>query len=100
MVYGRKRWVLVSPGKTQNTKELPGGKGVPAYKWFQDSFPLWKRDFGEHLVEFYQEEGEVVYVPDNWGHALLNVEPCIGVSKQLGTFQWKEGVPQPIVDLL
>ena len=30
----------------------------------------------EHIVEFYQEEGEVVYVPDNWGHALINLEPC------------------------
>ena len=36
-----------------------------------------------HLIEFTQEEGEVVYVPDNWAHAVLNLEPCVGVSKQV-----------------
>ena len=99
IVYGRKRWVLFTPGKLQDTHELPGGE-VPAYDWFKDSYPIWREKMGEHLVEFNQEEGEIVLLPDNWGHAIVNLEPCIGVSKQMGTFTWKDGVPAEVTDMM
>ena len=56
----------------------------------------------KHILEFYQEEGEVVYVPDNWGHALINYEPCVGVSKQIGEFKWPggDGVPEGVAKML
>ena len=44
--------------------------------------------------------GEVLYVPDNWGHNVLNLEPSIGISKQMGTFTWKDGLPDSVLDLL
>ena len=37
-----------------------------------------------NIWEFTQEAGEVVYVPPNWGHAILNLEPSVGVSLQVG----------------
>ena len=55
---------------------------------------------GAHLLEFQQEAGEIVYVPDNWGHAILNLQPCAGVSKQMGTFTWKDGPPEQVTDLM
>ena len=92
--------MLFTPGKLQDTHELPGGE-VPAYDWFKDSYPIWRAKFGnEHLFEFVQEEGEVVYVPDNWGHNVLNLEPSVGISKQMGTFTWKDGLPDSLLNLL
>jgi hypothetical protein len=83
----------------QDSADLPGGE-VPAFEWFRDSYPIWREKFADHLIEFYQEEGEVVYVPDNWGHAIMNLEPCVGVSKQLGTFRYPFGVPDSVATLI
>lgn len=99
LVFGRKRWILLTPGKMQDNDDLPGGE-VPAFEFFRDSYPIWKDKFADHLIEFYQEEGEVVYVPDNWGHAIMNLEPCVGVSKQIGTFWYPTGVPDSVTRLL
>lgn len=131
-------------------------------------YPIWRSNFADHLVEFYQEEGqwqqlsprprrfgfvwwtrvqrwngephrcrsgmhssaaacycliyadvrwifhplrlfppyptgrkgEVVYIPDNWGHAIMNLEPSVGVSKQIGTFRYPLGVPDSVAKLL
>lgn len=35
-------------------------------------------------IEFEQNEGEVLYIPFGWGHAVLNLEPVIGVARQVG----------------
>lgn len=39
-------------------------------------------------------------MPDNWGHALINYEPCIGVSKQVGEFKWNDGIPDSVLTML
>lgn len=61
LVHGRKRWLLVPPGVKQDSYELPAGQ-VPAFEWYRDSYPIWRKKMKKHLLEFYQEEGEVVYV--------------------------------------
>ena len=68
--------------------------------WYNLSYPLWRAKMGAHLLEFIQEEGEIVYVPDNWAHNVINLEPTVGVSKQLGTFTWPDGVPAELEGLL
>jgi len=99
LVYGRKRWLILTPGKLQDSHELPAGQ-VPAYEWFRDSSPIWRSKLAGHIIEFTQEEGELVYIPDTWGHAILNLEPCIGVSKQIGKFTWPDGLPDSVVELM
>ena len=79
---------------------LPPCRQVPAFEWFRDSAWAWRKQLGGHIIEFTQEAGEVVYVPDNWAHAVINLEPSIGVSKQMGTFQFPEGVPDSVNALL
>jgi len=95
IVHGRKRWLMVSPGKLQDTNKLPAGQ-VPSFEWYKSSYPIWREQLGSHLVEFIQEEGELVFVPDLWGHAIINLEPTVGISKQIGTFAWPEGIPDVI----
>ena len=40
LVHGRKRWLILTPGKLQGS-QLPAGQ-VPAFEWFRDSSPLWR----------------------------------------------------------
>eukprot|EP00729_Bicosta_minor_P007432 gene7432-22514_t len=93
LVRGRKQWVLfpadvLSPeGVSQN---------MPALEWFRTHLPK-LRNAGM-VVEFVQEAGEVVLVPDNWGHAVLNLEPSIGVAKQMGSWDFK--VPNVVQDFV
>ena len=38
-------------------------------------------------LEFEQHAGQTVFVPFGWGHAVINLEPTIAISKQLGTLR-------------
>ncbi|CAE7353452.1 jmjd4 [Symbiodinium sp. CCMP2456] len=65
---GRKRWWLVPPSEAAFSRCHPldaMDMGTSA-KSVKDCF--------EGACVFEQEEGDIVYVPDMWGHAVLNLE--------------------------
>ncbi|CAE7356930.1 jmjd4 [Symbiodinium necroappetens] len=65
---GRKRWWLVPPSEAAFSRCHPLDAldmGTTA-KSVKDCF--------EGACVFEQEEGDIVYVPDMWGHAVLNLE--------------------------
>ena len=35
-------------------------------------------------LEFLQNAGDVVFVPQGWIHAVLNVQPVVGIAQQIG----------------
>jgi hypothetical protein len=60
---------------------------MPALEFFTDILPtMTKRN--EEIYEFIQEEGEIVFVPDHWGHAVLNLEPSVGASRQMPRWRY------------
>lgn len=69
LVFGRKRWIMVSA----NVFDRDFSQGANAYEWFEKAYPLMKDD--PNVYEFIQEPGEVVWVPQGWSHATLNLEP-------------------------
>ena len=56
--------------------------GMPVREWANDVLPGLR---GKRCapLELEQREGEVLYIPHQWGHAVLNLEPVIGVAQQL-----------------
>lgn len=46
-------------------------------------------------MQFDQQEGEVVFVPQLWGHAVLNLEPVLAISQQIGAFTGFYDEPMP-----
>jgi hypothetical protein len=34
------------------------------------------------IEQILQEEGDLVFVPEGWGHAVLNLEPSIAVAAE------------------
>jgi len=81
---GRKRWALYPSGgwgaegnnwsppgvKTQQTAEGLQGEAPSAYEWWSHIYPTLPVE--ERPLEFYQEAGQVVFVPRGWWHAVVN----------------------------
>ncbi|CAE7233381.1 JMJD8 [Symbiodinium natans] len=65
---GRKRWWLVPPSEAAFSRLHP----LDALDMGTSANSA--RDCLEGACVFEQEEGDVVYVPDMWGHAVLNLE--------------------------
>jgi hypothetical protein len=76
LVYGRKRWFLYPPDSThQNTKEV--------IHWMSDMHATRSEllfEGGEVAFECVQQAGDMLFVPEPWGHAVLNLELSIGVA--------------------
>ena len=87
LVFGSKRWLLWPPGLLQDSKV---NVSMPAIEFFTAGLPDLIKSAGNEVYEFTQREGEVVFIPDSWGHAVLNLEPCIGVSRQLNAYAFDD----------
>jgi hypothetical protein len=85
LVHGRKRWIMWAPSVL---KEHDVNVTMPAVEFFTDVLPIMTKR-NEQIYEFIQEAGEIVFVPDQWGHAVLNLEPSVGASRQLP--RWRYG---------
>lgn len=68
LVYGRKHWYVVPPAFSFSSKLHPTvwleNEPTPAYP----------------VLQCTQEEGDLIYVPDMWGHAIVNAEDSIGYA--------------------
>ncbi|XP_054849636.1 jmjC domain-containing protein 8 [Eublepharis macularius] len=77
VIFGRKRWFLYPPEKTP---EFHPNKTT--LSWLLDTYPFlppWERP-----VECTVHPGEVLYFPDRWWHATLNLDTSVFISTFLG----------------
>ncbi|XP_067859417.1 jmjC domain-containing protein 8 isoform X2 [Heptranchias perlo] len=77
VIYGRKRWFLYPPGKMPEFHP-----NRTTLSWMFDTYP--------HLSEVDKpmectiHPGEVLYFPDRWWHATLNIDTSVFISTFLG----------------
>lgn len=64
-VSGKKKWFVFTPGKTLYSRKT-------IKRWVEEDYPNMKEE--DRPLECLQKKGDVVYVPLDWGHAVLNVE--------------------------
>ena len=90
LVYGRKRWFLFPP------------LSVPYGPESGLSMPQWVREVYDkpgalrvRPLECVQQAGEVMFVPAEWHHGILNLEDSVGVAVQMGHFDMNDH-PSPI----
>ncbi|CAK0849712.1 unnamed protein product [Prorocentrum cordatum] len=83
-LYGRKRWLLYPPDGNP-----PGGmKGDwPVYDWLTVVYPNLSADRAP--LECIQEPGDVLYIPEGWYHAVLNLADSVALSAQHDGFSNK-----------
>ena len=104
LMEGTKRWVVAEPeisrALLQQTLQHPVARVTPMSKsrhntghslrsWFEYDWPAWRDTMqaeGREWYEFEQNEGDIVYVPQGWGHAALNLEThTVAVTQNLVT---------------
>jgi len=86
VTHGKKHWVLFEP---KETKKVVKGKDVTkkgeddeAIMYFDFILPRIKRAHPELKVyEGIQGPGEVIFVPGDWWHGVLNTEDCVAVTQ-------------------
>uniref|UniRef100_A0A8D2L4N6 Jumonji domain containing 8 n=1 Tax=Varanus komodoensis TaxID=61221 RepID=A0A8D2L4N6_VARKO len=77
VIFGRKRWFLYPPEKTPEFHP-----NRTTLSWLLHTYPLlppWERP-----VECTIHPGEVLYFPDRWWHATLNLDTSVFISTFLG----------------
>jgi len=78
LAYGAKRWTLLPPRDAVYS-------ALPAREWHAAGGPAGLRGEGRTVVECVQRAGDVLYVPDGWGHAVLNLQPSVGFAAEVAT---------------
>ena len=85
LVFGSKHWFLYPPGTRADSRQPPRGQpphgmgGV--WHWATEVFPT--LPLAERPIECTQLAGEVMFVPQGWAHATLNIGETVGVGGQL-----------------
>ncbi|XP_023567219.1 jmjC domain-containing protein 8 isoform X2 [Octodon degus] len=77
VIYGRKHWFLYPPEKTP---EFHPNKTT--LTWLRDIYPVLAPS--EKPLECTIQAGEVLYFPDHWWHATLNLDTSVFISTFLG----------------
>ncbi|MBN3315385.1 JMJD8 protein, partial [Atractosteus spatula] len=77
VIYGRKRWFLYPPEKQPHFHP-----NRTTLSWVMESYPELPPD--EKPVECTIRPGEVLYFPDRWWHATLNLDTGVFISTFLG----------------
>lgn len=89
-LYGKKKWFLAKP-TTKNEKileefkyDINNKKIVSVKDWFKEKSELLINQLEEsELINL--EENEILYIPDGYYHAVLNLETTLGIA-----FSWEK----------
>lgn len=76
-MYGARHWFLAAPHNTMNQVQS-------TFDWLREwqAPPPEERD--ERVMRCEQRAGDLIYVPQQWWHATLNVQESVGFAQQLG----------------
>ena len=92
-LFGRKRWLLYAPEDTPPRLYPPQELGIR--RWIHDFLPSLlspsaKRQPGEKPpLSCVVEAGDLIYIPDGWYHATVNLGEGVGVAAQSVVAQTK-----------
>ncbi|KAM9179066.1 jmjC domain-containing protein 8 isoform 2-T2 [Mergus octosetaceus] len=77
VIFGRKRWFLYPPDKTPHFHP-----NETTLAWLQHTYPTLPP--AERPLECTVRPGEILYFPDRWWHATLNLDTSVFISTFLG----------------
>jgi hypothetical protein len=88
VVAGRKRWAIYTGEDAEQTTALVAagyreyGSGAQATDWFANAWPTVQQRVAR-TWELEQSAGDVVFVPAQFLHAVVNLEPALGFTIEL-----------------
>ena len=74
LLYGQRRWFLFPPNEAFYTKQH-------ALDWYRDDVMSHSNEDGTYLG-CTQDSGDLLYIPDMWGQAVLNIKESVGFSQE------------------
>ncbi|NXU80749.1 JMJD8 protein, partial [Oreotrochilus melanogaster] len=77
VIFGRKRWFLYPPDHTPHFHP-----NETTLAWLHHTYPTLPR--AQRPLECTLRPGEVLYFPDRWWHATLNLDTSVFISTFLG----------------
>lgn len=78
LVYGQKHWYLFPPYKYH------GPVDVPMTEWVQTWYSRLSNTTGRSaLLQCTQQSGELLYIPSNYVHGVLNLQFSVGVAVEV-----------------
>ena len=92
LCHGLKRWFFVAPEDAPlvpaSLDRAPQYYGTPALSWLRGDYATLASDASPvSVLEVIQRPGDVVWVPDGWAHATLNLAPSVGFAVEVG-YRW------------
>ena len=80
-LFGRKQWLLAPFEHTPSLSEIDGLElALPIAEWVRDVLPALPR--ATRPLRCVVRPGELLYVPEQWYHATLNLGHSVGVAAQ------------------
>lgn len=70
LIYGQKRWFLYPPNRAFYSKEH-------VWDWWKETYQK-----SPDALECVQYPGDLVFVPDMWGHAVINLREGVGMASE------------------
>jgi len=92
LISGRKRWALYPPRSVDKATIKPRGVGLDgeSVTWFNKMYPKttteeWRSRGLPPPIDVIQHPGEIMFVPDGWWHAVLNIDDTMAVTQNFAT---------------
>uniref|UniRef100_A0A7S4N0C1 JmjC domain-containing protein n=1 Tax=Prymnesium polylepis TaxID=72548 RepID=A0A7S4N0C1_9EUKA len=76
LVHGRKRWLLTPPRHAVFSMR-------PAHEWVAERLPALVAQ-NAAIFRCEQRAGDMLMLPDLWGHLTFNVETSVGYAQEFG----------------
>jgi len=84
---GKKKWLMLPPWGAPPPGVFPSPDGgsvaqpVSLMEWFLEFYKTTRKTREKQLIEFIADVGDLVFVPRNWWHAVLNIEESFAVTQ-------------------
>ena len=72
LIYGLKRWFVLPPPHAYYSKQH-------VWDWWRT---VHRHKKSTHVMECVQHPGDMVFVPDMWGHSVINLRESIGMAAE------------------
>merc|ERR1712154_159251 len=77
LLMGQKEWIIFPPNKAFQMKQT----AIEFFCYHHQLSMQQKQNLTYYT--FTQNPGDLVFIPHEWGHAVLNMQPSIGVAVEL-----------------